>query len=427
MLDIKLFRENPEIIKESEKKRFRDIKIVDKVIELDKKWRELDKKLSLLRRERNEYSKNVLDLTKQKKDAKKVKENVKKVKLEIEKLEPKVNEALIMRDSFRYKVGNILHNSVPTGADDKHNKEIKAWGQKPKFAFKPKGHADLIVSLDIAETEKASEIVGARFYYLKNEGVMLNLALINYAVDLLVKKGYTPYWTPFLLTKKAMSAISELSDFEKTLYKIDGEDLFLIATSEQTLGALYFNETIPEKSLPLKFMGFSTNFRREAGSHGKDTKGIFRVHQFEKIEQFVFCKPEDSWKIHEELLHNSEELMQGLGIPYRVVNICSGDMNDNAAKKYDIEAWFPEQDTYRETHSISNCTDYQARKLNTHYGTKGNITNPLVHTLNGTGLATGRIICAILENFQQKDGSVEIPKVLHKYLPENMRVIKPKK
>jgi seryl-tRNA synthetase len=248
-----------------------------------------------------------------------------------------------------------------------------------------------------------------------NDLVFLNIALLKFGLDHLVKKGYQPMWTPFFLNSKAMRGAAELGDFEQQLYKIEGDDLFLIATSEQTLASFHKDEILDENRLPLKYAGVSSCFRREAGAHGKDTRGIFRVHQFEKIEQYVFCKPEDSWKLHEEILGNAEELFKVLGIPYRVVNIASGELNDSAAKKYDIEAWFPAQNQYREVVSASNCVDYQSRKLNVKYGKAGGFKE-VVHSLNSTAIATERAICCILENFQQKDGSVLVPKALQPYM-----------
>ncbi|MFX0066033.1 MAG: serine--tRNA ligase, partial [Candidatus Hermodarchaeota archaeon] len=261
-------------------------------------------------------------------------------------------------------------------------------------------------------------VSGARTYYLKGDLVFLNFALIRFALDFLVhERGFTPFWTPYFLKKEIMEGASELADFENQLYKDEAEDAFFIATSEQTLAALHWDEIINPTALPFKYAGFSTSFRKEAGSHGKDTKGIFRVHQFDKVEQFVFCTPEESWKIHEELNANAEELFKRLELPYRVVNIASGELNDNAAKKLDIEVWFPAQQTYREIGSCSNCTNYQALKMNIRVGLVGAGEKEFVHTLNATAIATERTICAILENYQREDGSVEIPKVLHKYMP----------
>jgi seryl-tRNA synthetase len=434
MLDIKLFRENPDVIRESEKRRFKDPSLVDKVVELDEKWRSVLKEVEALKHKRNVIS---IEIAKEKKERKDVESKIKEMKKINEKIEKKDKEAekyLAERDAYRYKIGNILHPSVPLGKSEEDNKFLRGWGkalvlkehvEEFKKAtnnslsfripdFKPKSHVELVEELDLADTERASQLCGSRFYYLKNELVSLNIALIKFGMDFLVEQGFIPMWTPFVLQKKAMSGAAELADFENQLYKIDGEDLFLIATAEQTLAAYHMNEIFNEKDLPKAYVGFSTNFRREAGAHGKDTKGIFRVHQFEKIEQFVFCKPEDSEKWFERLISNAEKIYQMLELPYRVVSICSGEMNDNASIKYDLEVWMPAQGKFREVVSCSNCTDYQARKLGIRYMKKNGETET-VHTLNATAIATERTITAILENYQQKDGSVKIPKVLTPY------------
>jgi seryl-tRNA synthetase len=312
---------------------------------------------------------------------------------------------------------NLLHETVPYGKDENDNVEIRKWGKAPKFTFPVKGHIDIGLDLDIIDIERAGKIAGARFFYLKKEAVLLDNAIINFALDEMVKKGYVPIEPPYLMRRKPYEGVVALSDFEDVLYKIENEDLYLIATSEHPMAAMYMDEVLKAEDLPLKLAGLSTNFRKEAGAHGKDTRGIFRTHQFNKIEQFVFSKPEDSWKIHEELIRNAEELVQKLALPYRVVNVCTGDMGTVAAKRYDIEAWMPAQNTYREMISCSNDTDYQARRLNIRYREKeGAAPKGFVHTLNSTALATGRTIVAILENYQQEDGSIIVPEALRKYM-----------
>jgi len=304
------------------------------------------------------------------------------------------------------------------------NEILRSIGNNRKFEFKPRSHVDLISLIDGADTKKAAEVVGSRFFYLKGDLVLLNLALLKFALDKLMSKNYIPMWTPFFTKHEVMKAAAELADFEDQLYKIEGEDLYMIATSEQTLAAYHYNEIVNPEILPLKYAGISSCFRREAGSHGKDTLGIFRVHRFEKVEQFIFCTPEDSWKLHEELLSNSEEIYKELELPYRIVNIASGELNDNAAKKYDLEAWFPASETYRELVSCSNCLDYQARKLKIRMGKVGATqTKETLHTLNSTAIATERTICCILENYQNKDHSITIPKVLQNYM-NGKKVIK---
>jgi len=423
MLDIKLFRENPEIIKESEKRRFKDPKLVTEVIKYDNLWRKEIAKLSKLRSIKNIVSREINQLKKSGKSANSKIKAMRDNSDKISKINTKSKKYLQMRDEFRYKVGNILDESVPIGKDESGNVVVRKVGKPTKFRFKPKHQADLIKIIDGADLDRASKYSGSRFYYLKNELALLNLALMQYAMNKLVKYGFTPMTTPVMLRHAPMKAAAELSDFEEQLYKIEGEDAFLIATSEQTLAVYHMNEVLTYKDLPKAYSAYSLCFRKEAGSHGKDTKGIFRVHQFDKIEQYVFCHPNESKKWHEKMITVTEELFKGLEIPYQVVDITSGDMNDNGSKKYDIEGWFPAQNTYRELCSGTNCTDYQARKLNVKFDDRdGN--RKIVHTLNCTALATERTIACLIENHQNKDGSINIPKVLWKYT--GFKTIKPK-
>jgi seryl-tRNA synthetase len=421
LIDIQIFRENPQIIRDSEKKRFKDPAAVDNVIELDNAWRKQRAAINELRRQRNELSKQIGQKKKQGLDASEEFQKADQVNKQIKEAENKADQLLTERDKKRYSIGNLLHSSVPTAPDEEGNAIIRSWGEKQAFSFLPKHHADLVMSLDVADIEKAAQVAGARTYYLKRDLVRLNLALIQLALDVMTEKGYTPFWTPFFLRAEVMKGASELADLEQQLYKTDGDEFFFIATSEQTLASLHWDEVLAPEMLPIRYVGVSTCFRREAGTHGKDTKGIFRVHQFEKVEQFVFCNPEESWSIHEEMITNAEEIFQKLEIPYRVTNIASGEMNDNAAKKYDIEAWFPAQEKYREVVSCSNCTDYQARKMNIRMGKYGG-EKEYAHTLNSTAIATERAICAILENFQQEDGSIDLPKSLGPYMSGRTRI-----
>jgi seryl-tRNA synthetase len=418
MLDIKLFRENPDIIRESEKKRFRSTKNVEMVIEYDTKWRDGLKKLNELRAERNKLSKSFNEARKQgQEELKNLQLKAKDISVEITHLEPRIAEFIEKRDEYRYKVGNIVDDEVPVSETEEDNLLISEEGELPYFNFEPSNHVDLIEGLDGAEFKRAAEISGSRFYYLKADMVYLNMALLKFAVDVLSEKGYTPFQTPFFIKHDVIKETAELADFEETLYKIEDEDLFLIATSEQTLAALHRGEIIDEKTLPRRYCGISSCFRREAGSHGRDTLGIFRVHQFEKVEQFVFCDEENSKGIHQELLENAEIIYKKLGLPYRVVSIVSSELNDNASKKYDLEGWFPGSGTYRELVSCTNCRDYQARKLNARYGIHGDSDSlKMCHTLNSTAIATERTICCILENYQQEDGTIRIPEVLIPYM-----------
>jgi seryl-tRNA synthetase len=417
--DIEEFRKNLDKIVETEKKRFKDPKNAEKVLEFDKLWRNVLQEIQDLRKQRNEISSEI-NKYKKASDIEKANNAItqsKQIKGKIEALEKDKVELLEKREKYRYIIGNDLHESVPVGETEESNEIIREFGKIPKFDFKPLSHVRLIQDIDGADTKKASEVVGSRFYYLKGDIVLLNLALIRFALDILISKGYYPMWTPFFMKREIMKAAAELADFEEQLYKIQDEDIFMIATSEQTLAAYHYDEIIDPDLLPLKYDGVSSCFRREAGSHGKDTLGIFRVHQFEKVEQYVFCKPENSWSIFEELINNAEEIYRELEIPYRIVNIASGELNDNAAQKYDLEAWFPASNTYRELVSCSNCLDYQARKLKIRIGKVGSTQKKeTAHTLNSTAIATTRTICCILENYQNKDGSVSVPKVLQKYM-----------
>jgi len=419
MLDIKLIRENPEQVKTNLMKRGdpENIRMLNELIACDQKWRQALTKLNEMRHERKKITIEIASLKKKRKDASKQILKGKKIDAEITVLEKQVNECEEKVRYYLMRLPNLLHESVPPGKDENDNVSIKTYGEIPKFNFSIKDHIELGLSLDIMDIERAGKIAGARFFYLKNDGVLLDMALMNFALQEMIKKGYKPIEPPFLMRRKPYEGVVSLSDFEDVLYKIEDEDLYLIATSEHPMAAMFMDEVLRADELPLKLVGVSTNFRREAGAHGKDTRGIFRTHQFNKIEQFVFCKPEDSWKIHEELIQNAEELVQKLGLPYRIVNCCTGDIGTVAAKKYDIEAWMPAQNAYREIISCSNCTDYQARRLNIRYREKeGEPPKGFVHTLNSTAIATGRTIVAILENYQQEDSSIVVPEVLRNYM-----------
>ena len=419
MLDIKLIRENPELVRENLKRRGdpENLRMLDELIDCDRKWRQLLTELNELRHQRKTITMEIAALKKKGEDVGDRISKAKAVDAEITRLEKKVSDLEEKKHNLLMRLPNLLHESVPFGRDEHDNVPLRTWGEIPEFKFPVKDHIELGLSLDIMDIERAGKIAGARFFYLKNEGVLLDLALMNFALEEMIKKGFKPIEPPFLMRRKPYEGVVALSDFEESLYKIEDEDLYLIATSEHPMAAMYMNEVLKAEELPIKFVGVSANFRKEAGAHGKDTRGIFRTHQFNKIEQFVFCKPEHSWKIHEELIRNAEELVQKLGLPYRVVNVCTGDLGTVAAKKYDVEVWMPAQKAYREIISCSNCTDYQARRLNIKYREKeGEPPKGFVHTLNSTALATGRTMVAILENYQQEDGSVIIPEVLRKYM-----------
>ena len=419
MLDIKLIRENPEFVKNNLAKRGNpeNIKMLDALIELDREWRQNLTKLNDLRHERKMMTAEIGKLKKAGKDASKEVEKAKSLDSEITNIQAEVAREEEKTRGYLMQLPNLLHESVPVGNDEGGNVQVKSWGVIPQFGFDVKNHIDLGLNLDIIDVERAGKVTGSRFFYLKGAGVLLDMALMSFALEEMTKKGYLPVEPPYLMRREPYEGVTALGDFEEVLYKIENEDLYLIATSEHPMAAMFMSEVLKEEDLPLKLAGISACFRKEAGAHGKDTRGMFRTHQFNKIEQFIFCNPEESWKLHEELLHNAEDLIQKLGLPYRVVNVCTGDIGTVAAKKYDIEAWMPAQNAYREVVSCSNCTDYQARRLGIRYREKeGAPTKGFLHTLNSTAIATGRTIVAILENFQQEDGTVVVPKVLRKYM-----------
>ncbi|MCI6774392.1 serine--tRNA ligase [Methanobrevibacter boviskoreani] len=415
MLDIKLFRENPDLIIESEKKRFRDTDNVENVIKYDNLWRDGETKLNELRQKKNKLSKSFKQAKKDGTIDEVIAES-KAVAAEIKEITAKNEEYKQLREDYRYKVGNIIDEDVPISDTEDDNEIIRTVGDIPEFDFKPLNHVDLINKIDGADLETAAEVSGARFYYLKRDILHLNLALIQFALDKLESKGYIPLQTPFFVKSEVAAETSELGEFEETLYKLENEDLYLIATAEQTLAALHRNEIISPDDLPIKYCALSTCFRKEAGSHGKDTLGIFRVHQFEKIEQYIYCSPEDSKRIHKELLETTEEIYKDLKLPYHIVAIVSSALNDNASIKYDLEAWFPGSETYRELVSCTNCKDYQARKTKTRVGRAGSGDAQVLHTLNSTAIATERTMCCILENYQDENGNVKVPEVLVPYM-----------
>lgn len=419
MLDIRLIRENPELIRRNLTKRDNpeNIKMLDELVEADRKWRQNLTKANELRHERKLVTTEIAKLKKAGQDASSQVGKAKKIDSEITEVEREVAIAEEKEKDFLMRLPNLLHDSVPLGKDENANAQVKTWGKPPTFKFPVKNHIDLSLGLGIIDMERAGKVSGARFYYLHREAVLLDMALMSFAMEEMVKKGYNPVEPPYLMRREAYEGVTALGDFEEVLYKIENEDLYLIATSEHPMAAMFQGEVILEQELPIKLAGISACFRKEAGAHGKDTRGIFRTHQFNKIEQFIFCTPEQSWQLHEELVQNAEDLVRKLGLAYRLVNVCTGDIGTVAAKKYDIEAWMPAQNGYREVVSCSNCTDYQARRLNIRYREKeGAPTRGFVHTLNSTAIATGRTMVAIIENYQQEDGTIIVPEVLRKYM-----------
>ncbi len=418
MLDPKIIREDPERIRKMLKNRAVDFDF-DGLIQFDKQRRELIIKTDEFRKKRNDIS---LEIGKKKKagdDAAPLLEIMKKISQELENLETAQNKVKLDYSKLALTIPNFIHKSVPIGQDETTNKEIRKWGQVSQPDFKIKDHVEFSTSLDLVDLERAAKVAGARFYFLKNDLVRLNHALIQYALDFLSEKNYTLVQPPYMINRNSMEGAVIAEDFENVIYKVEDEDLYLIGTSEHAVAAMHSDEILDGTKLPIRYAGVSPCFRKEAGAHGKDQKGIFRVHQFEKIEQFVFSRPEDSWKEHEKMLETAEEFYQKLGIPYKVMLLSSGDMGKISAKTYDIEAWMGGQNAYREIVSCSNCLEYQARRLKIRFRDKTNEQTQYLHTLNSTLVATSRTLVAIIENFQTKDGHITVPQVLQKYLGKN--------
>jgi len=421
MLDIRLVRENPDLVIASEKKRGNDSKNVDKVLKLDQQWRKELKEKEALNHKRNLVSQEINKLMKagKKKEAQKKIKEMRKVIDTLKEQQDKADKLLEKRNETLKLIGNILHKSVPKGNSDEDNVELKKVGKIPKFDFPIKDHIELALELDLIDLDTAAKTSGARFYYLKNEAVLLSRAIQMFAIDRIMKKGYSLFQTPYMLNRGALEGGVNLSEFEDTIYKIEDEDLYLIATSEHPLIALRKDEILNVNELPIKICGVSACFRKELGTHGRDDKGIFRVHQFYKIEQIIYSEAQHSPKYFDELQKNSEELFKELGLPFRVVQICTGDIGSKQSLQYDIEAWFPGQNgkkgAYREVTSCSNCLDYQAVTLNTKVVGKDG-KKEYLHLLNNTAITDTRPIAAILENYQTKKGTVKIPKALQPYM-----------
>jgi len=438
LIDPKIIKENQVLVKEMLVNRNMDFPL-DALFNADKQRRDLIVELQHVKHQKNVLSKEISERKKRKEDVSSKIHEMGEIGMEISRLE---EESRINEESFsKYirSLPNFFHETVPLGKDENDNKITREYNGNLKVIKKPtdgieksekeiivnkevpgilqiKNHIDLTDGLGLVDLERAGKISGSRFYFLKNEMVKLSMALANFAIDYLIKEGYTVVQPPFMIRRDAMEGAVILSDFEETIYKIENEDLYMIGTSEHPLASMHMNEILNGKNLPIRYGGISTCFRKEAGAHGKDMKGLFRVHQFEKVEQFVFCKPEESWKEHERLLQITEKFYEILEIPFRTIILCSGDLGKVSAKTYDIEAWFPAQNSYREICSCSNCTDYQARSLKIRYRNNPNDETSLVHTLNSTLVAIQRTLVAILENYQTVKGTIIVPEALKKYM-----------
>ena len=416
MLDPRILKEKPELVREMLKKRNMTDFPIDELIMLHRLRGELITKTQMLRRQKNLLSETIASKKKSKQDATFELGEMKQVSALLDQTESEATQIEVKFNQLMMTLPNLLHETVPVGKDEKDNVVVRQNGEIMRPSFNPKDHIDLATTLDLLDLNRAAKVSGARFYFLKNELVKMNQALINFALDFLLERNYTLIQPPYMVRKEPMVGSVILNDFEDVIYKIEDEDLYMIGTSEHAIASMHMDEILEGIKLPIRYAGFSSCFRKEAGAHGRDMKGIFRVHQFEKVEQFIYCRPEESWREHERMLALSEEFFKQLGIPYRVMLLCSGDMGKISAKTYDIEAWMAGQNAYREIVSCSNCLDYQARRLGIRFRDKTNEETRLVHTLNSTLVATERTMVAILENFQTEKGSVEVPKVLQKYM-----------
>lgn len=416
MLDPRILKEKPELVREMLKKRNMTDFPIDELIMQHRLRGELITKTQMLRRQKNMLSETIASKKKSKQDATFELGEMKQVSALLDQTESEATQIEVKFNQLMMTLPNLLHETVPVGKDEKDNVVVRQNGEIMRPSFNPKDHIDLATTLDLLDLSRAAKVSGARFYFLKNELVKMNQALINFALDFLLERNYTLIQPPYMIRKEPMVGSVILNDFEDVIYKIEDEDLYMIGTSEHAIAGMHMDEILEGIKLPIRYAGFSSCFRKEAGAHGRDMKGIFRVHQFEKVEQFIYCRPEESWREHERMLALSEEFFKQLGIPYRVMLLCSGDMGKISAKTYDIEAWMAGQNAYREIVSCSNCLDYQARRLGIRFRDKTNEETRLVHTLNSTLVATERTMVAILENFQTEKGSVEVPKVLQKYM-----------
>ena len=425
MLDAKLLKENPGKIENMLKMRRVNFPLGD-LVNLDKRRRELIIQLQELKHQKNILANSIARKKKEAGTTTSANDEIIKMKdvsNRITELELEQDQVLKTYRYMMMSIPNLLHESVPVGSTEKENVVIKERGNKTaKLAIAPKDHIDIATSFDLIDLERAAKISGARFYFLKNDLVKMNLALIQFGLDYLSNSGYTLVQPPYMIRKDAMEGAVILGDFEQVIYKVEGEDLYMIGTSEHAMVSMHMDEILESPRLPLRYACVSPCFRKEAGAHGRDMKGIFRVHQFEKVEQVVFSRPEDSWKEHERMLELTERIYENLGLPFRTVLLCSGDLGKISAKTYDIEAWFPGQSTYREIVSCSNCIDYQARRLRIRYRDNVNDETKLVHTLNSTLIATERTMVSIIENYQTDNGTVQIPDVLQKYMGDTKAI-----
>ena len=423
MLDPKIIRDKPELIKEMLKDRAIDFDL-EKMLELNKVRKEMMQQSDELKQKRNQMSTKIATEKKAGNDASELLQQMSQISTELDDMENQRKTIEVDYQKLSFSIPNMIHDSVPRGVDGTFNKQVRTWGDIPKFDFEVKDHIDLGLGLDIMDLERASKTAGARFYYLKGGLVKLGQALTAFALDFISKKNYDLIQPPYMINRQSMEGAVIADDFEEVIYKVQDEDLFLIGTSEHAIASMHYDEILEGSKIPLRYASISPCFRKEAGAHGKDQKGIFRVHQFEKVEQFVFCRPEESWDEHEKMIQITEEFYQKLEIPYKLMLLSSGDMGKVSAKTYDLEAWMAGQNAYREIVSCSNCLDYQSRRLKIRFREKSNEDTKYIHTLNSTLVAIERTMVAILENNQTKDGLVHVPKVLQKYFGDETITMK---
>ncbi|MBI3671606.1 serine--tRNA ligase [Candidatus Azambacteria bacterium] len=421
MIDIKLVRDDLEKVKNGLAKKGVKPTDVEHVFDLDKKYRDILRALEGDKAEQNRISESISS-TKDNDERNKMINNVQTLKAEVKEYERKLEGVEPELKKALNALPNIPFDDVLVGASDADNKVLKVEGEIPKFDFPVRDHMEIGESLDLIDTKQASLVSGARFFYLKNEAVLLEFALVQFALEFLTQNGFTPVVPPVMIKPEMYMRMGRLlGGQEEERYNLPNDDMFLVGSAEHTIGPLHADHIFTEKDLPKRYVGFSTCFRREAGSYGKDTKGILRTHQFDKVEMFAFAKPEDSEDEHKFLLSMQENMMSQLKLPYQVVGVCAGDMGFTDARQFDIETWMPSQGKYRATQSCSNTTDFQARGINARYKNKETGKNEFVHMLNATGFAIGRMLIAILENNQKKDGSVMVPQVLQKYLGKDLK------
>ena len=415
MIDPRLLKDDPERLRLMLSQRNQTFPL-DELLSLDERRRSLISESDSARHRKNLIAQTIAKRKKTREDCSEELSEMKSLGNKIVKLGKDLEETEVNFKHLIMSLPNLVSSSVPVGANEQDNVVIRSIGAPSRFDFAPRDHVDLGTRLDLFDIERAAKISGSRFYFLKNVLVKLNIGLLQYALDYLNDQGYVPVQPPYMIRREPMEGAVILEDFEHVIYKIHGEDLHMIGTSEHAMAAMHMDEILDGASLPLRYAGISPCFRKEAGAHGKDTKGIFRVHHFDKVEQFIFTRPEDSEKEHQKMVELAEKFYERLGIPIRTVILCTGDMGKTSSKTYDIEAWMPGQDAYREIVSSSNCLDYQSRRLRIRFRDRPDEETRLVHTLNSTLVATGRTLVAIIENFQRADGTIRIPDPLKKYV-----------